>query len=862
MVNFFRASIAVLLLAAGSAGAADGGVLFEREVQPILKRHCWHCHGEEPKLKGGVDLRLRRFMDKELEGGARVIVAGAPEKSELLALVRSGEMPDKGTRLSAQEVETIERWIADGAKTARPEPAELPTGPLVTDEERAYWAFQPIVRSAVPVAEEAARVRTPVDAFLHAKRQPLGLGFAPDADRVTCIRRVWLDLLGLPPTPEEVGAFADDTDPAAYEHMVDRALASPHYGERWGRHWLDTAGYADTNGGTDTDSKRDHAWHYRDYVVRAFNEDMPWTEFITEQLAGDELAGLTHEATRAGLPGAAARELVAATGFLRMAPDPTGDGADTPLARNQVLADTIKIVSSSLLGLTVACAQCHDHRYDPITHTDYHRLRALLEPALDWKNWRQPKDRLVSLYTPAERAAAEAVEAEAKKIDADADARNAAHKDRIFAARLEKLAEPEREQYRAARAVPGEKRTPEQVQLFKDRPELNVDAGSLDLFDMAADKEVKAVREKAKQLRLTKPREDFLMAALEPATPAPTTFLLHRGDHEQPRAAVGPGELGIIPGAHDFAAHDLALPTTGRRLAYARWLTSGQHPLVARVLMNRVWQHHFGRGIVGTPGDFGRLGERPTHPELLDWLADEFMAGGWRLKRMHRIIVLSTAYRQSSQNAAAQAADPEGRLLARFPLQRLDAETVRDAMLAVTGRLNPSAGGPSEPVGIDPQGRIVVGEQGLNANGEPVEIAHLGERELRRSLYVSVRRRAPHTMLETFDAAMLSPNCDARALTTVAPQALLLLNDPFVCEQSEALAARLRAEAPDHRERVIRGWRRLFSRAPTEPEITAALDFWNSQTALQTKAGKDPSLAGAASLWQVLLGSNRFLYLD
>jgi hypothetical protein len=860
-LNFKRFNAFLSLFVASVLHAGDAP-LFERDVQPLLKRHCWLCHGEEEKPKGGVDLRLRRFMDKETDSGLRVVEPGEPEKSEMLHLVRTAEMPKKGSRLTAEEIGIIERWIAGGAKTAREEPAELPPGPLITDEDRSFWSFQPITRPPVPAADSAARVRTPVDAFLYAKLQTLGLTFAPDADRVTRIRRVWLDLLGIPPPPEEVDVFVAETDPAAYEKMIDRALASPLYGERWGRHWLDTAGYADTNGGTDTDTKREHAWHYRDYVVRAFNADKPWTEFITEQLAGDELAKLTYESTRAGLPDPAAREFFEATGFLRMAPDPTGDSADNPLTRNQVVADTMKIVTSSLLGLTVACAQCHDHRYDPITHMDYHRLRALFEPAFDWKKWQQPNARLVSLYTSTERALAEAIEAEANTIDADATVLNAKHKDRIFDERLAKLPEAERQQYRDARAAPPDKRTPEQVQLFKDKPELNVDAGSLDLFDKRADDEVKAVRAQATQLRGMKPPEQFMMGTLETTGPAPPTFLFHRGDHDQPRAQVPPGEIGIIPGAPEIPAHDPALPTSGRRLAYARWLTSGKHPLVARVIVNRVWHHHFGRGIVGTPGDLGRLGERPTHPELLDWLASEFMEGGWRLKRLHKIILLSTAYRQSSQNSAAKTTDPEDRLLARFPMQRLDAETLRDAMLAATGRLNRASGGPPEPIGIDKFGRIAVGEQKFNVNSEPVELVSLGARELRRSLYVQVRRRAPHTMLDTFDAPVLSPNCDARAITTVAPQSLLLLNDPFVVAQSEALAGSLSNISADRRERIIRGWRQLFSRAPSESEINTALHFWEEQAGLQPKTSKDPNLAAAASLWQVLLGSNRFLYVD
>ena len=857
-MNLIRLSTFSILLAVATS---HGEVVFEKDVQPIFKKHCWHCHGEEPKLRGGVDLRLRRFMDKELDGGGHVIVAGDPAKSELLALVKSGEMPEKGSKLTPQEIATIEQWITAGAKTLRPEPAELPPGPFITEEDRSYWAFQPIVRPAVPATPAEARVRTPVDAFLFAKLQPAGLSFAPDADRITRIRRVWLDLLGIPPTPEEVDAFVADTDPAAYEKMIDRALASPLYGERWGRHWLDTAGYADTNGGTETDSRREHAWHYRDYVVKAFNDDKPWTEFITEQLAGDELAKLTYESTRAGLPDRSAIPLLAATGFLRMAPDSTGDGADNPLTRNQVVADTVNIVTSSLLGMTVACAQCHDHRYDPITHTDYHRLRAILEPSLDWKNWQNPAARLVSLYTPEERAAAEAIEVEAKKIEDEARALREKHKDRIFEARLAKLPEPERQQYRDARAAK-DKRTPEQNQLFKDKPELNIDAGSLDLFDPAADKEVKAVKEKANQHRAKKPVEQFLTGLLERTTPPPPTFLFHRGDHDQPKAQVPPGEMSIIAGAPEIASDDPTIPTSGRRLAYARSLTSGKHPLVARVIVNRVWHHHFGHGIVGTPGDFGRLGERPTHPELLDWLASDFMDGGWKLKRLHKLILFSTAYRQSSVNAPAKAADADGRLLSRYPLRRLDAETTRDSILAATGRLNRTVGGAPEPVGIDKLGRIVVGTQGKNANGEPLDIVRIGERELRRSIYVEVRRRAPHTMLDTFDAPVLSPNCNARAITTVAPQSLLLMNDPFVVEQSESFATHLRTLSEDRRARIIIGWKRLFSREPSEQEITTALDFWTTQIALQPKTAKDPSLAAAASLWQVLLGSNRFLYVN
>ena len=725
-------------LLSGAVRAETRPLTFEHDVRPILKAHCVMCHGEEEKPKGGVDLRLRRFMDKELDGGDHVLVAGKPDDSEMIQLIRDGEMPKKGKKVTGAELAILESWIAQGAKTAKPEPASLPPGPVLTEEDREFWSFKPIAKPAVPTLENAARVRTPIDAFLLAKLRVLGLDFAPDADKRTLLRRVTLDLTGLLPTPEESDAFLADTASDAYEKVVDRLLASSAYGERWARHWLDAAGYADSNGYSEADSPRPNAWRYRDYVIRSLNADKPWTDFITEQLAGDELAGATQADTQQAVLDPQTRDDLIATAFLRMAPDGTGDPVDDQnLARNQVVAEEIKVVSSSLLGLTVGCAQCHDHRYDPIRQTDYYRMRAIFEPAFDWQQWRSPVRRLYSLYTPEERAKADEIEKQAAAIDAEALAMNKKFLDEIFEKKILTLPEVEREPYRAARATAEKDRTPEQKALIKKYPSA-LALYSLDLYDAALFKQVTEKRAEGTKLRATKPAEGTIMALTEVKGRVPETHLFHRGDHDQPKQAVTPGVLSVLatPESEPFKPAVVPSGSSGRRLAFAHWLTNGKHPLVARVLVNRFWMNHFGRGLVNTPADFGALGERPEEPELLDWLAGEFMEGGWKLKPLQRLIVLSTAYRQSSRSDASLKADPDNRLYGRFKLQRLDAEALRDSMLAAAGTLNRTQFG--EPIGIarDPLGRIVVGKEQLNANRDVMKVLSLGKDDTRRSIYV------------------------------------------------------------------------------------------------------------------------------
>jgi len=846
--------------------AAGDELSYERDVRPLLKTHCFHCHGEGDELEGGLDLRLHRLLAKGGDSGPAV-VAGAPARSLLLQRLQSGEMPppEVSLRPTEADIATIARWIAGGAVTKHAEPDNLDPGDYITEEERSYWAFQPIRRSLPPPVHDDDRVATPIDQFVLARLEEHELTLAAEADRRTLVRRLYFDLLGLPPTPEEVEAFLADDSPAAYERLLDRLLSSPHYGERWGRHWLDVAGYADSEGYTDDDPLRPEAYKYRDYVIGAFNSDQPFDQFVIEQLAGDEL--LTPPLTN--LSPEAAEKLIA-TGFLRTAPDGTGSGSvDQSTARNEVVAKTIEIVSTSLLGLTVGCAQCHNHRYDPISQADYYALRAVFEPALNWKAWLQPDERRISLYTETDRQQAAAVEAEAQQVLAERTKKQEEFIQATFERELAKLQDHLREPIRLARQTPAKERTAEQQKLLKDHPSVNVSAGSLYLYDAKAAEELKKLQDQAEAIRGRKPKEEFVRAVWEPAgQEAPKTFLFHRGDHEQAKQELLPAELPVLAArmSAPLPANDPAVPTSGRRLAYAKWLVSGQHPLVARVVVNRIWLHHFGQGLVPTPGDFGALGSPPTHPELLDWLASEFMDSGWSVKHVHRLILSSTTYRQSSAGSDADLG-----LSSRMPLRRLDAESLRDALLAVSGELNWEAGGPAVPVMADTVGQFVIGKENLDA-GRPGEVLDMRGQPFRRSVYVQVRRSRPLSVLAPFDLPRMEPNCTARASSTVSPQSLLLMNSDFVVGRAEQLAQRAQREAGDGlSEQIQRVWQIVFSTPPTEGELAEALGFVAEQEQhFATRPAPDakqasklsPRQEALASFCHVLLSSNRFLYID
>ncbi|TVP93956.1 MAG: DUF1553 domain-containing protein [Planctomycetaceae bacterium] len=796
-------------------------------------------------------------------------------------------MPPGDVKVSPEELERLARWIAQGANTAREEPESLAVGDIFTQEDREHWSFRPVERPAVPSVPPQVGAITPIDAFLWSKLAEKGIdGFSPAADRATLLRRLSFALTGLPPTPEAVTDFIADQRPDAYERVVDSLLDSSAYGERWARHWLDVAGYADSDGYSAKDPERLWTWKYRDYVVNAFNHDKPWDEFIVEQLAGDELVTPPYE----NLTPEQAEKLIA-TGFLRMGPDGTTDSAsDQNVARNDVIAETIKIVTTSLTGLTVGCAQCHAHRYDPVSHADYHRIRAIFEPAYDWKNWRSSSARLVSQWDDATRERAAEIDQKLKQLT---DERNAELDQLVsdtFERELAKLPEEVQPKAREARETAADKRTEEHQALIKEYPFLNVSRGSVYLYlkDRLRGFNTKWDTLQA-ETRALRPADDWIHCLTEVPDSIPETKLFSRGDINSPRETVLPGELAVLDrGDVQIPENDPELPTTGRRLAYAQHLTDGRHPLVARVLVNRFWMLHFGRGLVPTPGDFGMLGEQPTHPELLDWLADEFVASGWSLKHLQRLIVHSQAYRQESRRTAElDAIDPENRLLGRMPVRRLEAEGVRDALLAVAGDLSSKMFGPPVPVAPDDVGQIVVAADNRDSAGRPTsKQVSLGEEEFRRSLYVQVRRSMPLGMLEPFDMPDLAPNCEQRATSTVAPQSLLMMNSPIVVDRSRSMADRLfreLGEDADEASLFRRAWWVALGCAPTEEEAAAGTAMLLEQighfaaaslpaptgdgAAADESAPDQAALQAArvtalATLCQALVSSNRFLYID
>ncbi len=958
---------------------------YEADVRPILKAHCFQCHGEAGEREGGLDLRLRRLIVAGGDSGS-AIVPGEPANSSLMARIRTGEMPPgDDQRLSNNEIAVIEEWISAGAPTARAEPEALGDEPRFTAEERGWWSFQPLTRPPLPRVRNNQQVANAIDVFLLARLEKLAMAdsatgalgrdassrhsngeaggllpatFAARAAAPTLVRRAAFDLLGLPPTPEDVDSFVADPSADAWARLIDRLLSSPHYGERWGRYWLDVAGYADSEGYTEEDAVRPHAYRYRDYVIAAFNADKRFDEFIVEQLAGDELIG--PDAPPAG----DAMEKLTATGYLRMAPDGTASrDVDQDLARNQVVADTVQIVGTSLLGLTIHCAQCHDHRYDPISQADYYRFRAIFEPALDWKKWKTPAARRISLYSDTDRQTRARLEAEAKQVDAERKRIADEYIARTIEQELLLVDDHLRDDLRAAYETAAAQRTDRQKQLLNEHPSVaNISAGALYLYDRrrearARDVEAKraeklqqylaaartqalaklpaetraevemalarepgerspqqasllaahpavAIREadlapqavdelavykraaeeirksrmkqhlqeftdKAAKIRAEIPPEPFVRALREEPGSVPATFVFHRGDHDQPKQEVLPAELSVLNPDLTFAKNDPALPSTGRRLQFARHLTRGRHPLVARVIVNRIWMHHFGRGLVNSPADFGVLGERPTHPKLLDWLAVELIDSGWSVKHVQRLVMTSRAYQQTSEVLADVAqADPDNHYYARMSVRRLDSDALRDAVLAVSGELHLKLYGEPVPVMEDEVGQIVLGRENLDGERKPTKPIPLGAEAFRRSVYVQARRSRPLAVFDVFDTPAMTPNCDQRATSNVAPQSLLLMNSQFVADYAERFAERLEGQAGSRlRDQVALGWRVAFGSVPAEVDIRAAVAFVEQQAHVirdktSEATAEDARRGGLASYCHALLSSNRFLYVE
>ncbi len=720
-----------------------------------------------------------------------------------------------------------------------------------------HWAFVPPQMPAVPAGLDSAWVRNEIDSFILARLQREGLTPAPEADRATLIRRLSFDLLGLPPTPQEVRDFLADRSAGAYESLVERMLSSSKYGERWGRYWLDVVGYADSNGYFDADSDRPLAYKYRDYVIKAFNDDKPFDRFIQEQIAGDELAG--YAKGRDITPEMA--ELLVATHFLRNPPDGTGESDGNPdelrADRYAVLEGNVQLIGSALLGLTVQCARCHDHKFEPIAQKEYYALQAILKPIYDHDHWLKPAERVIAVGTRDE------LQAFKKKLDRFTRERQALEESfdgltlplrkLIRQQNLDPLEPSLRVALEAALNVPEKKRSESMKALLRTNAAL-VEISEADLLKRFP--AVKPAVESLKQAIATQEKErpkplPQIAAALETTNRPAAHHLLARGGYGSPGEPIAPGVPAILCNAKNTYAwsEDQTKATSGRRLAFARWLTSPDNPVLARLMVNRIWQQHFGQGLVATSDNFGLSGARPTHPELLDYLAVQFVRSGWSVKAIHRLIVNSATYRQSSA-ARNREVDPENKLLSHFEVRRLDAEAIRDAMLAVSGELDPGMNGPYIQTTRAADGQVTVDESKPGAK--------------RRSVYLQQRRTQPATLLEVFDAPQLNPNCTRRSSSTVSLQSLALLNSEFVRARSQAFARKLLAAEPDLEQRMNLAFQSAYGRRPDEKESTAATDFFRGESAPadSSRAVDRADRAIWADFCQMLFASDAFIYVE
>jgi hypothetical protein len=856
----------------------DKKPVFEQDVLPILKAHCVKCHGgEKPKAK--LNLGSIAGMLKGGESGP-VLVPGSADKSLLFEMVSKGEMPPakEKIKLTADQVAVLKGWIEGGAAASAKVAETNELGHLVSDQDRRFWAFQKPIRPPVPQVRHRDRVRTPIDAFILAKLEEKGLTLAPDADRLALIRRAALDLLGLPPSPEQVETFLADTRPDAYERLIDRLLASPHYGERWGRHWLDAAGYADTIGGDNDPGQaflRESMWRYRDYVVRSLNDDKPYNRFLMEQLAGDEMEDWRSAPTLTPHH----QELLVATGLLRTSVDHTfEDELNRPFERYQVLHDTIENLASNLLGLTVACARCHDHKFDPIPQVEYYRLLACLKPAYNPEAWIQPQNRHCADVSPKEKLAIQRHNAVIGQKVADINKQLAD----LYRPVLLSLVEAKfatlpvvlRADLRTALSTEESKRSEVQKYLAeKLGPTVKVpDTEVMNAMKQADKVQVDVLQREVAVLNSHRQSYGKIQAICEPGKGAPPTYVFRRGNLLTPGPEVQPGFLSVLTDSGSPAvipAPPAEAKSSGRRTAWARWLTRPDHPLTARVFVNRVWQHHFGEGIVATPDNFGHLGSRPTHPELLDWLATEFVRSGWKIKDLHRLIVTSSVYRQSSvvgqafqpdnnggsQPGKADLLDPGNQLLWKMRLRRLESEAIRDAVLAVSGKLDGTVGGPPVPIEPKADGFVVVSAQGLPSATAP----------WRRSLYLLARRNYNLSLLSVFDQPVMATNCTRRISSAVPLQSLTLLNDAFMLEQADHFAARVAAAAGDSLNgRIKLAFRLAFARQPTANELAASAELVEKVSQTYTREKLTPAeanLKGLAKLCHMLMCANEFLYV-
>jgi hypothetical protein len=808
------ATISLFLFAPAPILADDLSV----RAYTILQKNCFMCHGAAKT--SGLDLRT---ADTALAGGEHgpAIVPSEPENSRLFRMVSHALQPTMppGKKLAPDDLDTLRAWIGAGASfegaentgiTKAADSLAIPERPI-TAEERNYWAFMKPTRVDPPQVPLPAWRANPIDAFLLSAMRAKGLKPAPRADRRTLIRRAYLDLLGLPPSPEEVEAFVQDPARDAWPKLVDKLLASPHYGERWARHWLDLVRYADSEG-FEFDRDRPEAWRYRDYVASAFNHDKPYDRFVKEQLAGDEYDYPDSKE--------AARQAIIATGYLRLGPSGGGGGER---GRQESLDDIITTTSMTFFGVTVGCARCHDHKFDPIPQKDYYRIQAaffstrplthpLVEPEAV-KAYTAELDRLAKIERPLRKAKTELEAPYRKRLMDEAIARLPEYMQIAWRTPPEQRTE-------------GQKLNVQQIEKTLTTDTLSKRIGEQQIVALMTAEEQEKHGQLVRQLQDLQKQKPAMypsaMAMSDSSRKPQPSYFLHRGSLDAKGPVMTPGVLTVVSeNEYKFPDPPEQAKTTWRRRGLAEWIASPENPLTARVMVNRIWQHHFGEGIVRTPSNFGKMGEPPSHPQLLDWLAVEFVARGWSIKSMHRLMMISEAYQMASTDVPANLAiDSENRFFWRMPRLRLEAEVIRDSILAAAATLDRTVGGPCVYPYISPD--LFQSSTQRTWPGKPDD----DPSTWRRSLYVYSKRSIRYPMFEAYDQPNLVNTCDRRNRSTIAPQALLLMNNSFVLTHARYFAERLKKDAGSHaRAQVDRAFRLALGRAPSPQERDSAITY-------------------------------------
>lgn len=862
--------IALSLLALTAKAAPD----FAREIRPLLDKHCVKCHGPE-KQKGGIRFDTKEGAFKKGESGEPTIVPGNAAKSRLIQLVSSKDeterMPSKGDPLSALQIDLLRRWVDAGAEwleTLAATPSAVRKEMVVTDEDRKHWSYLPIKSPPLPRVNDLTWVRSPVDRFILAALEKKQLTPSPRADARKLARRIYFDLIGLPPTPDEVQKFIQShtaNPDLAVQNLVDQLLASPHYGERWARHWLDVVRYADSDG-QESDADRPTAHYFRDFVIQSLNDDLAFDTFVRWQLAGDELEPDNSQA-------------LAATGFIVA-------GIHTVLGDNLMeeerireryneLDDMIATTGSAMLALTLGCARCHDHKYDPVPRRDYYRMLCAFNGGDRTEILLARLDDAMR-YREAEAKWKKEFDADKKRLDVLLDQARKRHGAAARSAKIDALKASDD----AKALLKNHPDTMEALELAKRfSKELKVEDKDLRSFLSEGDREsLDASETSFKAVEAQKPKSPPTALGFADFSATPReSFLLARGDFHVKSEPVELGFLtaltrGKTPEAYWATARSEKhrSDSTQQRRAMAEWMTDLDHgagALVARVIVNRIWQHHFGQGLVRTVNDFGARCDPPTHPELLEWLTSEFVKSGWKLKPLHRLIMTSSVYLQESAFSAgtpptnAATIDPDNRLLWRRRPQRIESEILRDAMLVVSGTLNSQMFGPAFKSPIAPEAI-----QARNMTDPYPKNLKDTAATRRRSVYMFHKRVVQHPLMQAFDGPDAQASCGRRESTTVAPQALALMNGTFVRARSIDFAQRVAKEAGAEAEAQIRvAWRLALGREPSRNELQSAISFITAQIQQRTmrNEGKTeiPRLA-LADLCQAIFSLNEFIYVD